>query len=71
MSQFWTNTLNFANIFSEEKKMVVLEQNKLNEHDIELESDKQAPYRPIYNLGPVELETLKAYIEIYLKTGFI
>ena len=43
----------------------------LNEHAIELESDKQPPYRPIYSLDPIKLETLKTYIETHLKTGFI
>ena len=42
-----------------------------NEHAIELEGDKQPPYGPIYSLGPVELKTLKTYIETHLKTGFI
>ena len=47
------------------------EQTDLNEHAIELEEHKQPPYGPIYSLGPVELETLKAYIKTHLKTGFI
>ena len=44
---------------------------KLNKHAIDPEDGKQPPYGPIYSLGPVELEFLKTYIEIYLKTGFI
>lgn len=47
------------------------ERTDLNEYAIELEEDKQSPYRPIYSLGPVELETFKAYIKTHLKTGFI
>ena len=43
----------------------------INEHIIELIEEKQPPYGPIYYLSPVELETLKAYIETHLKTGFI
>ena len=43
----------------------------LNEHAIKLEGDKQPPYGPIYSLGLVKLETLKAYIKTHLKTGFI
>ena len=62
---------NFSDIFSEKKALVLPERTDLNEHAIELEGDKQPPYGPIYSLGPVELETLKAYIETYLKTGFI
>ena len=36
-----------------------------------MEDGKQPPYRPIYSLGPVELEILKTYIKTHLKTGFI
>ena len=61
----------FANIFSEKMFLVLSERTKLNEHAIDLENGKQLPYRPIYNLSPVELETLKIYIETHLKTGFI
>lgn len=43
----------------------------MNNHAIELENGKQPLYKPIYSLGPVELEILKTYIKIYLKTGFI
>ena len=58
-------------MFSKEKALVLPECSELNEHAINLEDGKQPPYRPIYSLSPVELETLKTYIEIYLKTGFI
>ena len=43
----------------------------INEHAIKLIEGKQLPYRPIYSLGLVELETLKAFIETHLTTGFI
>ena len=43
----------------------------MNEHAIKLVEGKQLLYRLIYALSPVELETLKTYIETYLKTGFI
>ena len=36
-----------------------------------LEDGKQLFYRLIYSLGLVELEILKTYIKVYLKTGFI
>ena len=61
----------FVNIFLEKKTLVLLERTKLNKHAIDLEDGKQPPYKPIYSLSPVELETLKTYIEIYLKTRFI
>ena len=43
----------------------------MNEHAIELKESKQPPFEPIYSLGPIELETLKTYIEINLANGFI
>ncbi len=43
----------------------------MNKHTIKLIDGKQSPYGPIYILSPVKLKTLKIYIEIYLKTGFI
>ena len=61
----------FTDVFSEEKALVLPERTKLNEHAIDLEDGKQPSYGPIYSLGPVELETLKIYIETHLKTGFI
>ena len=61
----------FTDVFSEEKALMLPECTELNEHAIDLEDGKQPPYGPIYSLGPVELETLKTYIETHLKTGFI
>lgn len=43
----------------------------MNKYTIKLIDGKKPPYRPIYALSLVKLETLKAYIETYLKTGFI
>lgn len=43
----------------------------MNEHAIKLVEGKQPPYRSTYSLSLVELETLKAYIETHIKTGFI
>ena len=60
-----------ADVFSEEKALVLLEYTDINKHAIELENDKQPPYGSIYSLGLVELEILKTYIETHLKTGFI
>ena len=51
--------------------MELTENKGMNEHVIEQIKGKQPLYGPIYSLGPVELETLKTYIEIYLKTRFI
>ena len=61
----------FTNIFSKKKALVIPECIKLNELVINLEHGKQLTYGSIYSLGPMEIELLKTYIEIYLKTGFI
>ena len=61
----------YANIFSFDLAMKLTKNTGINKHAIELVNGKQLPYRPIYSLGLVELETLKIYIETHLKTGFI
>ena len=43
----------------------------INDHSIDLLDNKQPPYGLIYSLGPVELETLKTYIEANLSSSFI
>ena len=63
--------LDCANVFSEKLAAILSEHTEINTHAIKLEKGKQSPYEPIYILGPVELETLKTYIETHLKTGFI
>ena len=63
--------LDFTDVFSEEKALMLPEQTEFNQHVIELKEGKQPLYEPIYSLGPVELETLKTYIKSDLKTGFI
>ena len=61
----------YTNVFFFDLAMKLPENTDINEHAIELQNDKQPPHRPIYSLRPVELETLKTYIEFHLKTGFI
>lgn len=51
--------------------MELLRNPSINKYAIELVEDKQPLYKLIYALSPMELEILKAYIETYLKTGFI
>ena len=63
--------LNFVDILSEQKALVVPELIEFNQHAINLKEGKQPSYGPIYNLGLMELETLKTYIKTHLKTGFI
>ena len=61
----------YKNIFSAKNIMELLENNRMNEHTIELEEDKQPLFKPIYSLSPVELEILKTYIETNMANGFI
>ena len=49
----------------------LLEHIGINKHTMILVKGQQPPYRSIYSLKPVELETLKAYIETNLANGFI
>ncbi len=61
----------FADVFSPKLAAELPEHTGINDHAIELVDDRQPPYGPIYSLKPVELETLKAYIENNLASGFI
>ena len=61
----------YSDVFLAENAMELPENTGMNEHAIELEEGKQPPFGPIYSLGPVELETLKTYIETNLANGFI
>ena len=61
----------FADVFSPDLASELPEHTGINNHAIELVDGQQPPYGPIYSLGPVELETLKAYIETNLANGFI
>ena len=61
----------FADVFSLSLASKLSEHTGINNHAIELVHSQQSPYGPIYSLGLVELETLKAYIETNLTNGFI
>ena len=61
----------FTNVFLEETALVLPERIKLFKHAINPEDGRQPPYGLIYSLGPMELKTLKTYLETHLKTGFI
>ena len=43
----------------------------INNHVIDLIESQQTLYGPTYSLGPVELKTLKTYVETNLASGFI
>ena len=63
--------VNFADMFSLNLASKILKHIKINDYAIELVDGKQPLYRPIYSLRPVELETLKTYIETNLANRFI
>ena len=66
-----TKYSDFANIFSPDLVSELSKHTGINDHAIKLIDGQKPPYRSIYSLGPVELETLKAYIETNLANGFI
>ena len=61
----------FADVFSKKSAKILPKRTSINKHAIKLVDDKQPPYGPIYSLDPVELKTLKSYIETNLANGFI
>lgn len=61
----------FLNIFFEKSVVVLPNCLDINKYIIKLEPDKQPLYKPIYNLGPVDLKTFKTYIEANLVNKFI
>ncbi len=62
---------NFADVFSPKLTAKFPEHTRINDYAIKLVDDWQPPYGPIYSLGPIKLETLKAYIKNNLANGFI
>ena len=61
----------YTNIFSPDLVSKLPEHTGINKHAIKLVNNQQPPYKPIYSLKPVELESLKAYNEINLVNRFI
>lgn len=60
-----------ANVFSKDSVAELPDHTGIDGRAIDLEEGKQPPYRPIHSLGPVELETLKTYIDTNLASGLI
>ena len=60
-----------ADVFSLDLASELPEHTGINNHAIKLVDSQQPPYGPIYSLGPVELETLKTYIETNLANEFM
>ncbi len=63
--------VDFIDVFLPKLAAELLEHTGINDYAIELVDDWQPPYGPIYSLGPMEIETLKAYIKNNLASGFI
>ena len=63
--------LEFADVFFPDLASELSEYTGINDHAIKLVDGQQPRYGSIYSLGPVELETLKTYIETNLANGFI
>lgn len=63
--------LDYTDVFSFDLVIGQFENSSMNEYIIELVKGKYPPYKPIYSLEPIELETLKTYIQTQMKIGFI
>ncbi len=66
-----TKYVDFVDVFSPKLAIELPKHTGINDHAIELVNNWQTSYDPINILGPVELETLKAYIKNNLANGFI
>ena len=60
-----------SNVFLTENAAELLKNTGINDHPIKLEENNQPPFGSIYNLGLMELETLKTYIKTNLINNFI
>ena len=61
----FTKYSDFISVLSPGSAMGIPELTGINNHAIDQSESKQTLYGPIYNLGPVELETLKTYIKTW------
>ncbi len=61
----------FADVFSPKLTAELPKHTRINNHAIKLVDNWQPLYGSIYSLRPVELKTLKAYIQNNLARGFI
>lgn len=61
----------YVDVFSKKVTIKLPKYMEINDHPLDLEEGKKPPYKPRYSLRPVELKTLKTYIEDNLKNGFI
>lgn len=63
--------LDYADFSFKKLAIVLTKHTEINIYTINLEESKQPPYKSIYSFGPVELKTVKIYIEINLINNFI
>lgn len=63
--------VDFPNIFSSDLTSELSEHTEINNYTIDLVNSQQLHYKPLYSLKPVELETLKVYIETNPANRFI
>ena len=61
----------YIDVFSTDLAIDLFENTGMNEYAIKLTDEKQLPFKPIYALNSIKLETLKAYMKTHLKTGFV
>lgn len=61
----------YSNVFLVENAMELPEYIGMNNYTSKPEEGKQLFFSPIYSSKPVELETLKSFIEITLANNFI
>lgn len=62
---------NYIDFFSKKLVKKLSKYLNINKYSINLEFDKQLPYKLIYSLKLVELKTLKIYIYTNLANSFI
>ena len=63
--------LDFLEVFSKKKALVLPKMIKLNQYIVKLEKDKQLFSKLIYSLSLIKLKMFKIYIKINLANGFI
>lgn len=71
LTEILAKYLEYANVFSTNLAIEILEYIDINNHAINLVKKTQLLYGFIYNLRFMKLKTLKAYIKTPLKTSFI
>ena len=71
LTKVFNEYVNFADIFFLDLASKFSKHTGINDYAIELVDGQQLFYGPIYSLGLVELETLKAYIKTNLANRFI